>query len=109
MYSRKGLSGTAYCNVDYLMKKKLIKMVGLGTYCDNWDCKIYQQIQRILRPTVSKSTTNTGTNIFYDEKEGEGARPTAMNKPIGDIGCIPEDQSLSHKDLQNANIGSPYS
>lgn len=59
---------------------------------------------------MSKSTTtNTGTNIFDDEKEGEGAIAINENKPIGDIGCIPEDKSLSQKDLQNTNIRSPNS
>lgn len=56
---------------------------------------------------MSKSSTNTGTNIVDDEKEGEGAIAIYENEPIGDIGCIPEDQSLSHKDLQNTNIHSP--
>lgn len=52
---------------------------------------------------MSKSTTNTGINIIDHEKEGEGAIVINENEPIGDIGCIPEDQPLSHKDLQNTN------
>lgn len=45
-----------------------------------------------------------------DERAGEGAIAINENEPIGDIGCIPDsDQPLSHKDLQNTNIHSPYS
>lgn len=34
---------------------------------------------------MSKSTTNIGTNIFDDEKEGEGAIAINENESIGDV------------------------